>query len=101
MSRDQVDDAPTSTSSSASSFAIRDADERDLRAINAIFNRGITASAYVYAEVPVTLDDRRSWLQMHRSVDLSVLVATSPSDETKVLVRASLSRIERIAAGGC
>jgi len=37
MKRDQIDNTPTSTSSRASSIAIRDAVERDLPAINAIF----------------------------------------------------------------
>ena len=91
MSRDQIGNTPASTSPSASSIAIRDADEHDLPAINAIFNREITESAYVYAEVPITLDDRRSWLQMHRSANLPVLVATDQNDATKVLGWASLS----------
>lgn len=91
MSRDQIDNTPTSTNSSASSIAIRDADERDLLAVNAIFNREITESAYVYAEVPITLDDRRAWLQMHRSANLPVLVATDPGDANTVLGWASLS----------
>ncbi|MGH7396463.1 MAG: GNAT family N-acetyltransferase [Candidatus Rokuibacteriota bacterium] len=91
MSRDQIDNTPTSTNSSASSVAIRDADDRDLPAINAIFNREITESAYVYAEVPITLDDRRAWLQMHRSAGLPVVVAIHPGDAAQILGWASLS----------
>jgi phosphinothricin acetyltransferase len=70
---------------------IRDADERDLPAIAAIFNFEIAESAYVYAEVPLTLDDRRSWLQMHQSASLPVVVATDPGDATEVLGWAALS----------
>ena len=91
MSRDQIDNTPTRTSSNASPIAIRDADERDLPAINAIFNREITESAYVYAEVPITLDDRRAWLQMHRAAGLPVVVATDPGDAAEFLGWASLS----------
>jgi phosphinothricin acetyltransferase len=70
---------------------IRDADERDLPAIAAIFNFETAESAYVYAEVPLTLDDRRSWLQMHQSASLPVVVATDPGDATEVLGWAALS----------
>jgi len=70
---------------------IRDADERDLPAIAAIFNFEIAESAYVYAEAPLTLDDRRSWLQMHQSASLPVVVATDPGDATEVLGWAALS----------
>jgi hypothetical protein len=70
---------------------IRDADERDLPAIAAIFNFEIAESAYVYAEAPLTLDDRRAWLHMHRSARLPVVVATDRSDGTEVLGWAALS----------
>jgi phosphinothricin acetyltransferase len=73
------------------SLSIRDADERDLPAIAAIFNREIVESAYVYAETPLTLDDRRAWLQAHRSAGLPVVVATDPGESTEVLGWASLS----------
>lgn len=69
---------------------IRAADERDLSAILAIFNLEIAESPYVYAEAPLTLDDRRSWLQMHRSASLPVVVATDPGSR-EVLGWASLS----------
>lgn len=70
---------------------IRDADARDLPAIAAIFNVEIAESAYVYAEAPLTLDDRRSWLQMHQLASLPVVVATDPGDATEVLGWAALS----------
>ncbi|HEY7205025.1 MAG TPA: GNAT family N-acetyltransferase [Methylomirabilota bacterium] len=91
MSRDQIDRIPSRPDSSVSSIAIRDADERDLVAINAIFNREIAESAYVYAEVPITLDERRAWLQMHRAAGLPVVVATGTREGTDVLGWASLS----------
>ena len=72
-------------------ITIRDADERDLPAIVAIFNVEIAESAYVYVEAPLTLDDRRPWLQMHRSAALPVVVATDPGDATEVLGWAALS----------
>jgi L-amino acid N-acyltransferase len=70
---------------------IRDATERDVPAIAGIFNLEIAESAYVYAEAPLTLDDRRTWLQMHRAANLPVVVATDPGDATAVLGWASLS----------
>ena len=69
---------------------LRAADEPDLPAIMAIFNLEIAESPYVYAEAPLTLDDRRSWLQMHRSASLPVVVATDPGSR-EVLGWASLS----------
>lgn len=72
-------------------ITIRDAEEHDLAAIAAIFNLEVTESAYVYVETPLTLDDRRSWLAMHRSAGLSVLVATDAANTTEVLGWASLS----------
>ena len=70
---------------------IRDAGERDLPAIAAIFNLEIAESAYVYAEAPLTLDNRRSWFQTHRTAGLPVVVATDPGEVTEVLGWAALS----------
>lgn len=72
-------------------ITIRDAEEHDLPAIAAIFNLEVTESAYVYVETPLTVDDRRSWLAMHRSAGLPVIVATDPGNTTGVLGWASLS----------
>lgn len=71
-------------------IVIRDAGERDLPAIVAIFNVEVSESAYVYLEAPLTIDDRRPWLRMHRSAGLPVVVATDPGDAT-VLGWAALS----------
>ncbi len=70
---------------------LRDADERDVPAIAAIFNLEITDSPYVYAETPLTLDDRRSWLRMHRSAGLPVVVAADRDGATEILGWAALS----------
>jgi phosphinothricin acetyltransferase len=70
---------------------VRDADERDLPAIAAIFNLEVAESPFVYLEAPLTLDNRRSWLQTHRSAGLPVVVATDPGDATEVLGWAALS----------
>lgn len=91
MSHDRIDSHPTSAVARSTPFTICDAEEHHLPGINAIFNREIAESAYVYAEVPNTLDDRRSWLHMHRSGNLPVLVATDPRDAAEVLGWASLS----------
>ena len=99
MCSDQFDNARGGTEPGSAPILIRDADERDLPAIAAIFNLEILESAYVYAEAPLTLDDRRSWLQMHRSASLPVMVAADPSDPTAVLGWASLSPYR--AASGC
>jgi L-amino acid N-acyltransferase YncA len=59
---------------------IREATGADLLSIAAILNREIAESPYVYAEEPVTLDERKGWLSMHRAADLPVIVATDADD---------------------
>lgn len=76
---------------SPAALAICDAEDRDLPAINAIFNLEVVESPYLYVETPVTPDDRRTWLRTHQSVSLPVLVATEPGDGTAILGWASLS----------
>src|SRR4030095_8501891 len=72
-------------------ITIRGAEEHDLPAIAVIFNLAVTGSACVYVETPLRLDDRRSWLAMHRSAGLPVFVATDAGNTTEVLGLASLS----------
>lgn len=91
MSHDQIGSSRAGAEPGSAPIIVRDADERDLPAIAAIFNVEIAESAYVYAEAPLTLDDRRSWLQMHQSASLPVVVATDPGDATEVLGWAALS----------
>jgi L-amino acid N-acyltransferase len=55
---------------------IRDAADDDLAAVAVILNREIAESPYIYADVPVTLDERRGWLKSHRDAALPVVVAT-------------------------
>ena len=64
---------------------IRDAADGDLTAVAAMLNREIAESPYVYADVPVTLDERRGWLESHRVVELPVVVAT-PTDGSRVVL---------------
>lgn len=71
---------------------IRDATEADLAAIAAMLNEQILASPYNYAEVPVTLEDRRVWLSNHQAAGLPVLVATLvQGDDSLVVGWAALS----------
>ena len=64
---------------------IREAVDDDLAAVAAILNREIAESPYVYADVPVTLDERRAWLKSHQASGLPVLVAT-PSGAPEVVL---------------
>ena len=54
---------------------IRDAEERDLEAILAIFNEVIASSTAVYRDEPVPLEERRAWFDGRRARDFPVLVA--------------------------
>ena len=90
MCPDQIGNAHGATPRSAPSI-IRDADERDLPAVASILNLEVAESPYVYLDTPLTLDDRRSWLAMHRSMGLPVFVATDSGGATDVLGWASLS----------
>jgi len=72
-------------------ISIRAATEADLVFICAILNAEIEASPYVYAETPVTLDERRAWLALHAAADLPIIVATELDDDSRVLGWASLS----------
>ena len=76
MGHDPTGRTPRGEEAGSASIVIRDADERDLPTIAGIFNLEIAESPFVYAETPLSLDDRRSWLQMHRSAGLPVVVAT-------------------------
>lgn len=76
---------------SPAAITIRDAEERDLPVINAIFNLEVVESAFLYVETPVSADDRLAWLRTHRMARLPVIVAVDPGDPTTVLGWASLS----------
>ena len=56
-------------------MAIRDARETDLPQILAIYNEVILNSTAVYSLEPVSLADRRAWLEARRSWGFPVLVA--------------------------
>jgi len=72
-------------------ISIRDAADADLPAALEIFNREVVASPYLYVETPVTIDDRRKWLDQHRVANMPVLVATEPDEPAQILGYASLS----------
>jgi L-amino acid N-acyltransferase len=84
-----------SSTKTHSEIGIRNAADADLVSMLAILNREIETSAYVWAESPKTLDDRRAWLDAHRAADLPVIVATS---DANVVGWASLSTF-RSASG--
>jgi len=69
-------------------IGVREATDADLAAMAAILNGEIAASPFVYAETPVTLEERREWLARHRAAELPVVVAT---DGQSVVGWASLS----------
>jgi phosphinothricin acetyltransferase len=72
-------------------ISIRDAADADLPALVEIFNHEVVASPYLYVETPVTIDDRRRWLDQHRLASMPVLVATEPDERAEILGYASLS----------
>lgn len=72
-------------SESPATVGIRDATDADLDAIAALLNEQIAASPFNYAEAPVTIEDRRAWLNTHRAAGLPVLVATLTADHAPPL----------------
>jgi phosphinothricin acetyltransferase len=72
-------------------ISIRAATDADLVFVGEILNAEIAASPYIYAEAPVTLDERRAWLALHAAAGLPILVATERDDDSKLVGWASLS----------
>ncbi len=70
---------------------IRDTTDPDLAAMLAILNAEIADSPYIYAETPVTLDQRRAWLAALRSANLPALVAAEIDEAGEVVGWAALS----------
>ena len=77
--------------SQTTAISIREMTDADLPAVLEIFNREVVESPYLYVETPVTLDDRRIWLDQHRAASLPVLVAADLHEPSRVLGYASLS----------
>jgi L-amino acid N-acyltransferase len=90
-SRCDVSARESSESRNGNEISIRAATDADLVFICEILNAEIVASPYVYAETPVSLDERRAWLAVHAAAGLPVFVATEPDDETKRVGWAALS----------
>lgn len=61
--------------STEQTVGIREVTDADLFFVMELLNREIERSAFVYAEVPVTLDERQRWLASHREAGLPVLLA--------------------------
>jgi len=55
---------------------LRDATERDLPAMLAIYNEVIATSTAIYADSPTSLDERLAWFRARRAEGLPVLVAS-------------------------
>ena len=81
----------TGRASDGREINIREAADDDLTAVAAILNREIAESPYVYADVSVTLDERRGWLTSHRAAELPVVVATAADESNVVLGWGALS----------
>ena len=56
-------------------IGIRDATDADLPFVLSILNPHVVESPYVYAEAPLTLDERRAWLATHSAAGLPVVIA--------------------------
>lgn len=56
-------------------MTIRPATEDDLAAINEIYNEVIATSTAIYADDPVSLEERRAWFAARRAAGYPVLVA--------------------------
>ena len=72
-------------------IAIRDATDADLPLMVAMLNREIAESPHVYAESPVSVDERRGWLASHRAASLPVIAAVEPGRSDEILGWAALS----------
>lgn len=88
----------SSESRNGNEISIRAATEADLVFVCEVLNAEIAASAYVYAETPVTIDERRAWLALHEAAGLPVFVATESNDSGKLVGWAALS-VYRPASG--
>lgn len=77
-------------------MTVRDADESDLPGILAIYNDVIRTSTAVYAEVPTTLEERRTWWRQRVAAGYPVLVA---ADESGVCGFASFGEFRGAWAG--
>jgi L-amino acid N-acyltransferase YncA len=68
---------------------VRDATDSDLAGILEIYNDIIRTSTAVYSVEPVTIEERRAWLEARRDRGFPVLVAVDATDGTQVLGFAS------------
>ena len=54
---------------------VRDADERDIPEILAIYNEVLATSTAIFSDQPTTLDERTIWFRARRAQGYPVLVA--------------------------
>ena len=74
-----------------SEISIREAKEADLVFVCELLNAEIATSPYVYAESPVSVDERRDWLATHVAAGLPVFVAVESGVDASVIGWAALS----------
>jgi phosphinothricin acetyltransferase len=63
-------------------MTIRDAQERDLPALLAIFNDVVATSTAIYMDAPTTLEERAAWWRDRVSAGYPVIVSEDPSGVT-------------------
>lgn len=66
---------PVARKDQHSAIGIRDITDADLPFVLSLLNPEIEHSAYVYAEIPLTIDERRRWLSAHHAAGLPILIA--------------------------
>lgn len=60
---------------------IRDAHDRDLEAIRAIFNDAVLNTTAIWMDEPVDLANRQAWLNLRRQQNYPVLVAVDANEQ--------------------
>ena len=56
---------------------VRDAEDRDLETVTAIYNDAVTQTTAIWNETEVDVENRRAWLRERQSLGYPVLVAVS------------------------
>jgi phosphinothricin acetyltransferase len=72
-------------------IGIRDLTDADLPDVVTMVNEQIATSPFVYAEIPITTDDRLAWLNEHREAGLPTLAAVAANEQTPIFGWAALS----------
>jgi L-amino acid N-acyltransferase YncA len=72
-------------------IGIRDLTDADLPDVVNMLNEQIATSPFVYAEIPITTEDRLAWLNEHREAGLPVIAAFDGDQHTPLVGWAALS----------